>query len=100
MYLDGGSTGLGMAVPVSYTHLDVYKRQAENRLLDVYLHALRSFALAVSGFLFQGIDIVGPAFVIRNVNLDRIDLQFLARKQLGCEAAALGACLLYTSRCV
>ena len=36
--------------PVSYTHLDVYKRQAEYILLTVYFHPVRQAHTSVSGF--------------------------------------------------
>ena len=65
--------GLDFAIAgaVSYTHLDVYKRQSYNRLWEMLI----------------------------DKNMKRIEMQYLTGIS-GNILARMGNCLLYTSRCV
>ena len=66
--------------PVSYTHLDVYKRQEMSRVKDMMIIGEK-----INGSI--------PSTAKAIASLDENYIRDLARKQAG-------ACLLYTSRCV
>ena len=84
--------------PVSYTHLDVYKRQALGRLPFVMVDKLEKENVRV---VYQGVDGAYAqqamfAFFGENVNHFHVE-----RWRDAMDAIAEGmACLLYTSRCV
>ena len=63
--------------PVSYTHLDVYKRQVKDDL-----QASRGIAADLTA---SNLAVVGDAHLIRHIFIGEL---------------LLGLCLLYTSRCV
>ena len=71
-------------VPVSYTHLDVYKRQASSR----YAPILSCGRTCISFFSRFGI-----------LQLSQ-GLKGIIRSLTACFRAPLNTCLLYTSRCV
>ena len=94
--------------PVSYTHLDVYKRQVqgfgvrEERLIDLSLllegHALGTMGLGLGEFSAS----------VRAQQLDQFPILVMLRDLKGglsmallvCGDALFQHCLLYTSRCV
>ena len=85
-------------MPVSYTHLDVYKRQVHVWLLGASDAASEVAALADHvGFAVTVVD-YDPAYVS--------EARFPAAKRIVLEGGnfdaleQLDACLLYTSRCV
>ena len=78
------------SIPVSYTHLDVYKRQAQS--LGVNVTFVRIFLSAVAAFLAAAT--VAEAGMIGFVGLV---VPHIARMMVGSDYKA---CLLYTSRCV
>ena len=73
--ITGGSNGIGEAVaPVSYTHLDVYKRQGQDGAVHTYLCPCANLR---------------PAHAPRRLRITGIEVVRYAH-----------SCLLYTSRCV
>ena len=80
---------------VSYTHLDVYKRQAENTADSTAETSETSVEVGDESFLFQ-LAVDGKDTV--NVNPgDVITVAFTLKRTDADEAYT---CLLYTSRCV
>ena len=92
-------------IAVSYTHLDVYKRQEENKgdkmqLLYNYL----------TGVEFKGqVEAIAEGFLAmkNSITRERMQMEKLWKerdkqldKVLMCTSAMYGSCLLYTSRCV
>ena len=106
-------SALAATSPVSYTHLDVYKRQIIHRLKELgYVHTVRSAKKLIDRKTPEVWDILeevtkGHQMCIRDSprggNLQRRPsghLQAQIRQRVQGRNGLYGSCLLYTSRCV
>ena len=95
--LDGGHG----AVPVSYTHLDVYKRQVVSLIATVLKFGDRTHvgAILLSTSLAADLQLITAAILWASLH-GKYDEQALMVYIVSLSGGALMACLLYTSRCV
>ena len=81
----------GVFEPVSYTHLDVYKRQ---------LHNLCLYSIIFNSILFMDAQTLEYLFIcifhIAQISAETVLIQLL----MGVDVPQSAGCLLYTSRCV
>ena len=85
--------------PVSYTHLDVYKRQGDRRASAVERASTDAVEAAVlAGSV--GRDFSGSVVDVTSKGMPVVQLLDPAVVGLAAGSAKPGTCLLYTSRCV
>ena len=103
--VDAGFTYLALmilvAIPVSYTHLDVYKRQAQTSFsyrVDPGGQVLLTATRSGNGGATAPDAIATLTFRALAAGAAHIDLITIA--PVGAGGATINTCLLYTSRCV
>ena len=98
-----GHNGMGTEKPVSYTHLDVYKRQgwicADKKLIH-HFSSIRQLVDLHSCCISQQIV---ERFIVNGEMekyVESIRREYRERRDMMADALKRYACLLYTSRCV
>ena len=97
--------------PVSYTHLDVYKRQALNDAKDAVSRIRMDLPQDIQEPVISKVEIVGSllTYAVDAPSMQPDDVswfvdRYVARTLYGVNGVAavtrIGGCLLYTSRCV
>ena len=87
--------GTHIPVPVSYTHLDVYKRQPMKKGVRCWLRLIFHFGI-------EDQDVAKLSMINREVRRARVVAQYAAKRTALKEVIQdlNHSCLLYTSRCV